>query len=147
MFINDIHSLGLKLTEGMYLTDGWYWNQSPESRTWSRRYFDKMKKMPSMLQAADYSAVTHYLKAVEAAKTDDADAVMKSMKAIKVNDFFAHNASVREDGRLVHDMYLMQVKAPAESTEPWDYYRIVQTIPGDEAYTKLADSKCPLIKK
>ena len=147
MFINDVHSLGLRLTEGMYLTDGWYWNQSPESRAWSRRYFEKMKKMPSMLQAADYSAVAHYLAAVDAAKTDAGEAVMQKMKATPVNDFFAKKAGIRADGRLVHDMYLMQVKSSKESIEPWDYYRVVQTIPGEQAFTKPADSKCPLLKK
>ena len=147
MFINDIHSLGLKTTEGMYLTDGWYWNQSPESREWGRRFFDKMKRMPSMLQAGDYSAVTTYLKAVKAAGTDDADAVMAQLKKAKINDMFTKNGVIREDGRMVHDMYLMQVKSPGESKEPWDYFRLAQTIPGDEAFTKLANSKCPLVKK
>jgi len=147
MFINDVHSLGLKATEGMYLTDGWYWNQSAESRAWSRRFFDKMKRMPSMLQAGDYSAVTHYLKAVDALKTDDADKVIAKMKATKVNDFFAKNGEIGADGRMRYDMYLMQVKSPKESTEPWDYYKVVQTIPANEAYTKLADSKCALVKK
>ncbi|MGA0611356.1 ABC transporter substrate-binding protein [Caldimonas sp. KR1-144] len=147
MFINDVHSLGLKATEGMYLTDGWYWNQSPESRAWSRRFFEKMKRMPSMLQAADYSSVAHYLKAVEAAKTDDADKVVAQMKATPVNDFFAKGGKIGPDGRHRYDMYLMQVKSQKESTEPWDYYKIVQKIPADEAYTKLADSKCPLVKK
>ena len=147
MFINDVHSLGLKATEGMYLTDGWYWNQSPESRAWSRAFFAKMKRMPSMLQAADYSAVTHYLKAVDATKTDDADKVIAKMKATKVNDFFAKNGEIGPDGRHRYDMYLMQVKSPKESTEPWDYYKVVQKIPANEAYTKLADSKCPLVKK
>jgi branched-chain amino acid transport system substrate-binding protein len=147
MFINDIHSLGLKTTEGMYLTDGWYWNQSPESREWGRRFFDKMKRMPSMLQAGDYSAVTTYLKAVKAAGTDDADTVMAQLKKAKINDMFTKNGVIRADGRMVHDMYLMQVKAPGESKEPWDYFRLAQTIPGDEAYTKLANSRCPLVKK
>lgn len=147
MFINDIHALGLKATQGMYLTDGWYWNQSPESRAWSRRFFDKVKRMPSMLQAGDYSATTHYLKAVEATKSDDADTVIAKMKATKVNDFFAKGGTIGPDGRHRYDMYLMQVKTPAESKEPWDYYKVAQKIPGDEAYTKLADSKCPLIKK
>ena len=147
MFINDIHSLGLKTTEGMYLTTGWYWNQSPESREWGRRFFDKMKRMPSMLQAGDYSAVTTYLKAVKAAGTDDADAVMAQLKKAKINDMFTKNGVIRADGRMVHDMYLMQVKSPAESKEPWDYFKLVQTIPGEEAYTKLANSKCPLVKK
>jgi branched-chain amino acid transport system substrate-binding protein len=147
MFINDVHALGLKATQGMYLTDGWYWNQSPESRAWSRRFFDRVKRMPSMLQAGDYSATTHYLKAVEAAKSDDADKVIAQMKATKVNDFFAKGGTIGPDGRHRYDMYLMQVKTPAESKEPWDYYKVAQKIPGDEAYTKLADSKCPLVKK
>jgi branched-chain amino acid transport system substrate-binding protein len=147
MFINDIHALGLKATQGMYLTDGWYWNQSPESRAWSRRFFDKIKRMPSMLQAGDYSATMHYLKAVEATKSDDADTVIAKMKATQVNDFFAKGGTIGPDGRHRYDMYLMQVKTPAESKEPWDYYKVAQKIPGDEAYTKLADSKCPLVKK
>jgi branched-chain amino acid transport system substrate-binding protein len=147
MFINDIHSLGLKTTQGMYLTTGWYWNQSPESREWSRRFFEKEKRMPSMIQAGDYSAVTTYLKAVKAVGSDDADAVMAYLKKTKVNDMFAKNGVVRADGRMVHDMYLMQVKSPAESKEPWDYFKLALTIPGDDAYTKLANSKCPLVKK
>jgi branched-chain amino acid transport system substrate-binding protein len=147
MFINDIHSLGLNVTQGMYLTDGWYWNQSPEARAWGRRFFEKMKRMPSMLQAGDYSAVTQYLTAVKAAGTDDPDTVMAQLKKQKINDMFAKNGYVRADGRMIHDMYLMQVKSPKESTEPWDYFKLVQTIPGEEAYTKLANSKCPLIKK
>jgi branched-chain amino acid transport system substrate-binding protein len=147
MFINDIHSLGLKTTEGMYLTDGWYWNQTPESREWGRRFFEKMKRMPSMLQAGDYSAVSTYLKAVKAAGTDDADAVMAQLRKTKINDMFTKNGMIREDGRMVHDMYLRQVKSPAESKEPWDYFKLAQTIPGDEAYTKLANSRCPLVKK
>ena len=147
MFINDVHSLGLKTTEGMYLTDSWYWNQSPEARTWSRRFFEKMKRMPSSLQAADYSAVTHYLKAVEAIKSDDGEKVMAQMKATPVNDFYTKATIRKEDGRAVHDMFLLQVKSAKESTEPWDYFKVVTRIPGEEAFTKLADSKCPLVKK
>jgi branched-chain amino acid transport system substrate-binding protein len=147
MFINDVHSLGLKTTEGMYLTDSWYWNQSPEARTWSRRFFEKMKRMPSSLQAADYSAVTHYLKAVEALKSDDGEKVMAQMKATPVNDFYTKATIRKEDGRAVHDMFLLQVKSAKESTEPWDYFKVVTRIPGEEAFTKLADSKCPLVKK
>jgi len=147
MFINDVHSLGLKATEGMYLTDGWYWNQSEASRAWARRFFEKMKRMPSMLQAADYSATMHFLKAVDTLKTDDPDKVMAQMKATPVNDFYAKGGQIGADGRHRYDMYLMQVKAPKDSTTPWDYYNVVQTIPAAEAYTKLADSKCPLIKK
>ncbi|MBA3595825.1 MAG: ABC transporter substrate-binding protein [Methylibium sp.] len=147
MFINDIHSLGLKPTQGMYLTDGWYWNQSPESRAWSRRFFEKMKRMPSMLQAGDNSATTHYLKAVEALKSDDGAKVIAKMKETKINDFFAKNGTIGPDGRMRYDMYLMQVKTPAQSKEPWDYYNVVQTIPAAEAYTSLAESKCPLVQK
>jgi branched-chain amino acid transport system substrate-binding protein len=147
MFINDVHSLGLKTTEGMYLTDSWYWNQSPEARAWSRRFFEKMKRMPSSLQAADYSAVTHYLKAVDALKTDDADKVIAKMKDTPINDFYTKGTIRKEDGRGIHDMFLMQVKSAKESTEPWDYYKVIAKIPGEEAFTKLADSKCPLVKK
>ena len=146
MFINDIHSLGLNATQGMYMTDSWYWNQSPEARAWSRRFFEKMKRMPSSLQAADYSATAHYLKAVEAAKTDDGEKVMAQMKAMPINDFYA-KGTIRSDGRAVHDMFLLQVKSQKESTEPWDYFKVVEKIPGEQAFTKLADSKCPLVKK
>ncbi|MDH0863029.1 ABC transporter substrate-binding protein [Mitsuaria sp. GD03876] len=147
MFINDVHSLGLKTTEGMYLTDSWYWNQSPEARAWARRFFEKMKRMPSSLQAADYSAVSHYLKAVEAIKGDDGDKVVAQMKATPINDFYTKGTIRKEDGRGVHDMFLLQVKSAKESTEPWDYFKVVTRIPGDDAFTKLADSKCPLVKK
>ncbi|WP_409993957.1 ABC transporter substrate-binding protein [Roseateles albus] len=147
MFINDIHSLGLKTTEGMYLTDSWYWNQSPEAREWSRRFFEKMKRMPSSLQAADYSAAMHYLKAVDAIKTDDADKVMVKMKSTPINDFYVKGNIRKEDGRGIHDMFLLQVKSPKESNEPWDYFKVTTRIPGEEAFTKLADSKCPLVKK
>jgi branched-chain amino acid transport system substrate-binding protein len=147
VFINDIHALGLKATQGMYLTDGWYWDQSDASRSWSKRFEDKIKRKPSMLQAADYSAVTFYLNAVKATGTDDADTVMKWMKSNKINDFFATNGYVREDGRMVHDMFLMQVKTPAESKAPWDYYKIIETLPGDKVYASLAESTCSFIKK
>lgn len=147
VFINDIHALGLKATQGMYLTDGWYWDQSDASRAWAKRFEEKVKRKPSMLQAADYSAVTFYLNAVKATGSDDADTVMKWMKSNKINDFFATNGYVREDGRMVHDMFLMQVKTPAESKGPWDYYKIIETLPGDKVYGSLAESTCPFIKK
>ncbi|MPQ59027.1 ABC transporter substrate-binding protein [Duganella sp. FT27W] len=146
IFINDIHSLGLNLTQGMYLTDGWYWDQNDDTRAWSKRYFAKMKKEPSMLQAADYSAAAQYLKAVKATGTDDADKVMAWLKANKVNDMFARNGVIRPDGRMVHDMYLMEVKKPSESKYPWDYYKVVATIPGDQAYATKAETKCSLWK-
>jgi len=147
MFISDVHSLGLDATAGMYLTTGFYWDYNDETRAWSKRYFDKMKRMPTMVQAGDYSAVYHYLKAIKAAGSDEAKAVMAKMREMPVNDFFAKNGQVRIDGRMVHDMYLAQVKKPSESKYPWDYYHIRQVIPGAEAYMSLADSKCPLVKK
>jgi branched-chain amino acid transport system substrate-binding protein len=146
MFINDVHSLGLNLTKGMYLTDSWYWDQNDESRKWSRRYFDKMKKMPSSLQAADYSATIQYLNAVKAAGTDNGDKVLAKLKSSKVNDMYAKNGTYRADGSMIHDMYLMQVKQPGESKYPWDYYKVAQTIPGDQAFTSKAESKCALWK-
>jgi branched-chain amino acid transport system substrate-binding protein len=146
MFINDVHSLTPALTQGMYLTDAWYWDQSDDSRKWARRYFDKMKKMPSSLQAADYSAAMQYLNAVKAIGTDDADKAVAQMKKTKINDMFAKNGTIRADGRMVHDMYLMQVKSPSESKYPWDYYKVVQTIPGDQAFTTKSESKCALWK-
>jgi branched-chain amino acid transport system substrate-binding protein len=146
VFINDVHTLGLPLTQGMYLTDGWYWDQSPESRAWSKRYFAKMKKSPSMLQAADYSAATNYLNAVKAVGSDDADKVMAYLKKTKISDMFTKNGEIRPDGRMVHDMYLMEVKKPGESKYPWDYYKVVQTIPGDQAYVTKAETKCSLWK-
>ena len=147
IFINDIHALGLKATQGMYLTDGWYWDQSDASRAWSKRFEEKIKRKPSMLQAGDYSAVSFYLNGVKATGSDDADTIMKWMKSNKINDFFATNGYVREDGRMVHDMFLMQVKTPAESKGPWDYYKIIETLPGDKVYASLAESTCSFIKK
>ncbi|KQQ32789.1 ABC transporter permease [Duganella sp. Leaf126] len=146
IFINDVHSLGLNLTQGMYLTDGWYWDQNDDTRAWSKRYVARMKKSPSMLQAADYSAAAQYLKAVKATGTDDADKVMAWLKANPVNDMFARNGVVRPDGRMVHDMYLMEVKKPSESKYPWDYYKVVATIPGSQAYATKAETKCSLWK-
>ncbi len=147
VFINDVHSLGLPATQGMYLTDGWYWDQNDASRAWAKRFEDKVGRKPSMLQAGDYSSVKFYLDGVKATGTDDPDTLMKWMKSNKINDFFAQGGYVREDGRMIHDMYLMQVKTPAESKAPWDYYKVVATLPGDEVYTKLSESTCKLVKK
>jgi branched-chain amino acid transport system substrate-binding protein len=146
MFINDVHSLGLNLTQGMYLTDSWYWDLNNDTRAWSKRYFEKMKKEPSSLQAADYSSASHYLQAVKAAGTDDPDKVLAQFKKTKVNDMFAKNGVIRPDGRMVHDMFLMEVKKPSESKYPWDYYKVAQTIPGDQAFTTKAESKCAMWK-
>jgi len=146
MFINDIHSLGLKTTQGMYLTDSWYWNRDAETRAWSRKFFEKLKRMPSSIQAADYSATLQYLQAVKATGTDDSDKVLAHMRKTKVNDMFAKGGYIREDGRMVHDMYLMQVKSPDKSTEPWDYYNVAQVIKGEDAFTTKAETKCALWK-
>ncbi|MFZ5556033.1 MAG: ABC transporter substrate-binding protein [Pseudomonadota bacterium] len=147
MFISDVHSLGLDLTQGMYLTTGFYWDLNDDTRAWSKRFFEQRKRMPTMVQAGDYSATMHYLKAVKAAGTDDTATVMAKMRATPVNDFFAKNGKIRVDGRMVHDMYLAQVKKPGESKYPWDYYHIRQTIPADQAFMPLSQSKCPLVKK
>jgi len=146
VFINDIHSLGLNATAGMYLTDGWYWDMNDTTRAWSKRYFAKMKKEPSMLQAGDYSAASQYLAAVKAVGTDDADKVMAKLKSTTIKDVFTSNGVIRPDGRMVHDMYLMEVKKQSDSKYPWDYYKVVATIPGDQAYMSKSESKCALWK-
>jgi branched-chain amino acid transport system substrate-binding protein len=146
MFITDVHSIGLKASQGMYLTDSWYWNQSPEARAWSRRFFEKIKRMPTSVHAADYSAAALYLDAVKAAGGDDPDKVLTQMRKVKVNDMYAKGGYIRADGMMVHDMFLMQVKTPNESSEPWDYLKVVETIKGDVAFTTKAESKCPLWK-
>ena len=145
--IVDSHALGLPTTQGMMFTEGFYWNLNPETREWSRRYFAKMKKMPSMPQAGTYSAVMTYLKAVQATGTDEADAVMKQLKATTINDMFAKGGKIRADGRMIHDMYLVEVKKPAESKEPWDYYNLKAVIPASEAFQPMSLSRCPLVKK
>jgi branched-chain amino acid transport system substrate-binding protein len=142
VFINDIHSLGLKATQGMYLTDSWYWNKDAETRAWSRKFFEKIKRMPSSIQAANYSAANQFIQAVKATGTDDSDKVLAQMKKTKINDVFAKGGYIRDDGRMVHDMYLMQVKSPDKSVEPWDYYNVVETIKGDAAFATKAESKC-----
>ncbi len=146
MFINDIHSMGLNATQGMYLTESWYWNKDAEARAWGRKFFDKFKRMPSSIQAADYSAAYQFLNAVKATGTDDSDKVLAYMKKTKINDMYAKGGYIRGDGRMVHDMYLMQVKTPAQSTEPWDYYNVVQTFKGEDAWTTKAESRCALWK-
>ena len=146
MFISDVHSLGLAATQGMYLADPWYWDRTEETRAWSKRYFEKTKREPTSTQAADYSAVLTYLKAVKAAGTDNADKVMAQMKSTKINDMFAKDGTIRPDGRMVHEMYLLQVKKPSESKYPWDYYKVVASVPGDQAFATKAESKCSLWK-
>ena len=141
----DVTASGV--AQGMYVTTGFYWDRDEASRTWSRRHFEKTRRMPSMIQAADYSATMHYLKAVEAAGTDDTAAVMKKMKEMPINDFFATNGKIRPDGRMVHDMFLAQVKTPAQSKYPWDYYTIKAVIPAEKAFQPLAKGSCALIPK
>jgi branched-chain amino acid transport system substrate-binding protein len=147
VYDNDIHALGLQATQGMVLASAFYWDMNDETRKWSKRFFDRLHKMPNMSQAGVYSSTTHYLKAVAAAGTDEADAVMKKMRDTPIDDFFVKNGHIRPDGLMVHDMYLFQVKSPAESKDPWDLYKLVATIPGDQAFQSLADSRCPLVKK
>jgi len=145
--IIDIHAVGPQATQGMMFTEGFYWNLNAETREWSRRFFGKHKKMPSMLHAGTYSAVMTYLKAVQATGTDEADAVMKHLKSTTINDMFAKGGKIRADGRMIHDMYLVEVKKPAESKEPWDYYHIRKVIPASEAFQPMSLSRCPLVKK
>ncbi len=146
LFINDVHALGLRYGQGMVLTTGFYWDRTEATRAWSRRFFEKMKKMPSMIHAGGYSAVTNYLKAVQATKSDDGATVARQLKKVPIEDFFAQNGKVREDGRMVHDMYLVQIKKPEESRYSWDYYKVLRTIPGDEAFRPLSKSTCKLVK-
>jgi len=147
IFITDVHALGLDATSGMYLTTGWFWNVTDAAREWSKKFSDKIGRPPTMVQGADYSATTFYLNAVKATNTDDADTIMKWMKSNKINDFYAQGGYVREDGRMIYDMFLVQVKTPAESKEPWDYYKVVQKLPGDEVFTPIAESTCKLLKQ
>lgn len=140
--IADVHALGLKVAQGMYLTDSWYWNQSAASRAWSRRFFDKHKRMPTSFHAGDYSAALQYLQAVKAAGTDDGDRLMAQLRKMRFNDMFVRDGWLRADGLMVHDMHLMQVKTPAESKEPWDYYNVIEAIPGEAAWTTRAETRC-----
>jgi branched-chain amino acid transport system substrate-binding protein len=146
-FITDVNSVGLKAAQGLTFVTAFYWDRDDESRAWSNRFFKLHKRMPTMAQAAMYSAVRHYLRAIEASRTDEAKAVMAKMRDIPVTDFYAKNGKVREDGRMVHDMYFVQVKKPEESTGPWDYYKILSTIPGDQAFRPLDEGGCPLVKQ
>lgn len=146
-FLTDIDSIGLEQAEGLLLTESFLWDYNDETRAFSKRFNERMKRMPTSAQAGVYSSTMHYLKAVAKAGTADAAPVMKIMKETPINDFFAKNGRIREDGRMVHDMFLVQVKKPAESSGRFDYYRLVSVIPGDEAFQPLADSRCPLVKK
>jgi branched-chain amino acid transport system substrate-binding protein len=145
-FLSDIHSLGLKTSQGLYLTTSWYWDLNDTTRAFAKRYYEKTKREPTENQAAYYSATLTYLNAVKAAGTTDPDKVMDELHKAKISDMFAANGKVRADGLMEHEMYIMQVKKPEESKYPWDYYKLVQTMSGEEAFGKLADSTCPLVK-
>ena len=146
-FITDIHGLGLETAQGLYLTTGWYWDLNDNTRAFAKRFFEKTKREPTMTQAAYYSATLTYLNAVKAAKTTESDKVMAELHKAKIDDMFTSHGTIRPDGLMEHEMYVMQVKTPAESKQPWDYYRLVETMPGDQAFGKLSDSTCPLLKK
>lgn len=142
----DIHAIGLASSQGLMLVEGFYWNRNDESRAWSERFFKERNRMPIMLQAGLYSAITTYLKAVKETGTDDAKTVLEHMKKMEINDLFAKGGRIRADGRMVYDMYVLAVKKPAESKKPWDYLEIRDTISGKDAYQPLSDSRCPLVK-
>jgi len=146
-FITDIDSIGLETAQGLVLAEAFYWDLNDDTRAFSKRFMDKVKRVPTSAQAGVYSSVTHYLKAVKEAGTTDSAAVMKIMKSTPINDMFAKNGKIREDGRMVHDMYLFEVKKPSESRARWDDYKLLATIPGDQAFQSLDASRCPLIKK
>ncbi|MCZ2496238.1 ABC transporter substrate-binding protein [Xylophilus sp. Kf1] len=141
VFLTDIHSLGLKNTEGLLHTTSWYWDRNDASRQFGQRFFEKTKRMPTDVQAADYSATTTYLKAVQAAKTTDSDKVMAQLKSMKIDDFYG-KGYIREDGSFIHDMYLVEAKSPADSKKPWDYLKVIATLPGEQVFTAKADTKC-----
>jgi len=147
IFISDVHSMQLQAAQGLKFVTGFYWDRDDDSRAWSKRFFDKQGRMPTMAQASIYSAVRHYIKAIAAAGTDEAKAVMAKMRELPVDDFYVKNGHVREDGRLVHDMLFAQVKTPAESGKPWDYYKILSVIPGDQAFRPLGEGGCPLVAR
>jgi branched-chain amino acid transport system substrate-binding protein len=147
IFLTDVHAMGLQTAEGLLLTTGFYWDRTPATREWSKRFFEKHRAMPTMAQAGVYSAVTHYLKAIASAGSDDGEKVAAKMRELPIRDFFAEDGRIRADGRMVHDMYLAQVKAPDESKQPWDYYKILRIVPGDEAVRPISESECPLLKR
>lgn len=147
MYDTDVNSMGLSVAQGMLTASAFYWDRTDETRAFSKRYFERVGKMPNMSQAGVYSATMHYLKAVQTAGTLDTAAVMKVMKETPINDFYATNGHIREDGRMVHDMFLVEAKKPADSHYAWDYFKILATIPGDKAFQSLELSRCPLIRR
>jgi branched-chain amino acid transport system substrate-binding protein len=146
VFVNNIHGLGLDIAQGLYLTTAWYWDLNAESRAFGKRYLDKMNKEPSMVQSGYYSATMTYLKAVAAAGTTDGDNVMATLRKVKINDMFTKGGYIRADGVMIHDMFVMQVKSPQESKYPWDYYKVVKIMSGEEAFGSTT-GLCPLAPK
>jgi branched-chain amino acid transport system substrate-binding protein len=147
VFISDVHAVGLDIAQGLVLTTAWYWDLDDQSRAFAKRFYDKVKREPTFPQAAFYSATLTYLNAVKAAGTTESDKVMDELHKMKINDVFVHGAYIRPDGLLEHDMYIVEVKKPSESKGDWDFYKVLKTMKGDEAFGKLADSTCPLVKK
>ncbi|ODT33105.1 MAG: ABC transporter permease [Hydrogenophaga sp. SCN 70-13] len=147
LWIQDVHSLGLPTAQGLQLTNAWYWDMNDDSRAFARRFQQRVGHMPNMAHAGDYSSTMHYLKSVQAAGSDDPDAVSAKMRELSISDMFTKNGKIRADGRMVHDMYLWEVKSPAESKGPWDYLKLVKTIPGEQAFMPLSQSTCYLVKK
>ncbi len=145
MFISDIHSLGLKTAQGLTITEGYYWDKDDLSREFGKKFFARMNRMPTMNQASTYSATMHYLKAVRAAGTRDTKPVLAKMRETPVKDYFTQNGKLREDGRMVHSMLLLEVKKPEESKYPWDYYKVIAELPGDEVFRPMKDGGCPLV--
>ncbi len=143
VFLSDIHALGLDTAQGMQMTVSFYWDRDDASRAWSQKFFEKTGKMPTGVQAGTYSAVRHYLQAIKDTGSDDTDTVLAKMRETPVNDAFAQGGVLRTDGRMVHDMFLAEVKKPEESTGPWDYLKVIRTIPGEEAFGTLEESTCP----
>jgi branched-chain amino acid transport system substrate-binding protein len=146
-FITDIDSIGLETAQGLILSEAFYWDLNDETRAFSKRFMERIKRVPTSAQAGIYSSVGHYLKAVKAAGTTDSAAVMRIMKDTPINDMFAKNGRIREDGRMVHEMYLFEVKKPSESKGRWDDYKLLATVPANEAFQSLELSRCPLVKK
>ena len=146
-FINDIHGMGLEEAQGLTIVEASYWDLNEQTRAWSQRFFEERKAMPNMLQTGVYSSVLHYLKAVKEAGTDDTKHVVAKMRELPINDVFYHNGSIRADGRMMHDMYLFEVKKPDDSKEPWDYYKLLATVSADKAFQPLANSQCSLVTK
>lgn len=147
MFETDVHAIGLQGAQGTYMTTASYWNMDDKTRAWSKKFFAKNKLMPTMIHTGVYGAVLHYLKAIKEAGTDDSAKVMAKMRELPIEDTFVHGGKLREDGRVIRDMYLARVKKPSDSKEPWDYLEIVKTVKGEDAFRPISESRCPLLKK